>query len=71
MPTPTMGRKKIEHKVPRVPVQVPKPWADLARKLAAKNRQPMLWLILSLLAAEAERQDEERPELPWEEEGAS
>ncbi len=62
-----MGRKRDEHKVPRVPVQVPKPWADLARKLAGKNKQPMLWLILSLLAEEADRQEEERPALPWEE----
>jgi hypothetical protein len=65
----TMPRKKSEHKTPRVGVQIPKPWADLARKLAAKNRQPMLWLLLDLLAKEAAEQDEEHPPLPWEEGG--
>lgn len=63
-----MGRKKSDHKVPRVALQVPKPWADLARKLAAKNKQPMLWLVLSLLADEAAKQGEDAPPLPWEEE---
>jgi hypothetical protein len=62
----TMAKKKSEHKVPRVSVPLPKPWADLARKLAAKNKQPMLWLILSLLATEAENQKVDRPSLPWE-----
>lgn len=65
----TMGRKKTEHKTPRVGVQIPKPWADLARKLAAKNRQPMLWLLLELLSKEAERLEEDHPPLPWEEGG--
>lgn len=65
----TMGRKKTEHKTPRVGIQLPKPWADLARKLAAKKQQPMLWLLFSLLAEEAQQQGEESPPLPWEEGG--
>lgn len=62
-----MGRDPKPHKVPRIPIQMQKPWADLARKLAAKNKQPMLWLLLSLLADEADKQDMEHPPLPWEE----
>jgi hypothetical protein len=58
-----------EHKVPRVGMQVPKPFMDLARAIAKKNRQPTLWLILDLLAKEAERMDIKRPPLPWEDGG--
>lgn len=65
---PRMGRKKEEHKVPRVPVQMPKPFHDLARKMARSKKQPMLWLLLTLLAEEADREGVERPALPWEEE---
>lgn len=45
-------------------------WAKLARKLAAKQRQPMLWLLLSLLADEADRQGEDHPPLPWDTDAA-
>lgn len=59
--------KKTSHKTPRVAVQIQKPWADLARKLAAKNKQPTTWYLISLLAAAAEAQDVEIPALPWDE----
>lgn len=62
-----MARPKDEHKVPRIAVQIPKPWHDFARKMASKRKQPMLWYILALLAEDAEEQDEEHPALPWEE----
>ncbi len=54
--------------LPRTLMNVPKPWADLARKLSATRQQPMLWMILALIADEAERQEMEHPPLPWEEE---
>ncbi len=63
----TMTRKKSEHKTERVAVQMPKPWADLARKLAAKNKQPTLWFLLALVAEEAKKHKEQCPPLPWEE----
>jgi hypothetical protein len=57
------------HKAPRVAVQIPKQFADLARILAAKKQQPTLWFLLDLIAKEAEKQKIERPALPWEEGG--
>lgn len=64
-----MAKKKSssgEHKTPRVPYQIPQTWSDLARRMAAKQKQPTLWFLLSLIADEAVRQGEEVPPLPWE-----
>ncbi len=64
-----MGRKRKTdgHATPRQPVQIPVPWVKLTRSLAAKQKQPLLWYLLSLVADAAEAADMEHPPLPWEE----
>lgn len=62
-----MARPKDDHKVPRIAVQIPKPWHDFARKMASKRKQPMLWYILAVLAEDADKEGEDHPALPWEE----
>lgn len=68
-----MGRKKKtsgEHTTPRQPVQFPADWIKLARRLAAKRKQPTMWFILSLIAEAAQAEGEtELPPAPWEENG--
>jgi hypothetical protein len=60
-----MGRQK-EKREPREPVQVPKNWMSVARKLAAEAKQPLVWYLLSVLAEKAEEAEIEHPQLPWE-----
>lgn len=64
-----MGRKKLpaSQKTPRVPVQIPKPWCDVARKLAAQKKQPLVWYLMDLLAEKAKEMHIDTPPLPWEE----
>lgn len=63
---PPMGRKKIENREERVPVQIPKNWMVVARKLAADAKQPVLWFLLSCIAEKAVEAEIETPPLPWE-----
>lgn len=61
-----------KHKTERKAVQVPVPWLALARKLAAKKKQPTLWFIIALIAEAADKEGEQCPTPPWEEsEGGS
>lgn len=66
----TMPKKNSDrHKVPRVPFQIPKPFADLARRLAAKKEQPTTWYVMRLIAdAAKEAGIKDVPKFPWEEE---
>lgn len=53
---------------PRVNVGVPEPWHAVLRRLAAKNRQPVIYTIIALAKAEAERQGiTDLPLAPWDE----
>ena len=65
------GDKKTDREkrtTPRVNVGVPEPWHAIARRLAAKNRQPVIYLLIALLKAEAERQGiANLPVPPWDE----
>jgi hypothetical protein len=64
-----MGKKKPSgsHQAKRVGVNVPAEWHALARKLAADQRQPVLWYLMSLLQAEAAKKGYEVPSAPWDE----
>ncbi len=63
-----MGKsKKTDRKTPRVNVAMPEPWHAVARKLAARAKQPVLFLIISLLEkAATEAEIEDVPSTPWE-----
>ena len=67
---PDMGKKKPtggQHKTARVNVGVPEPWHAVARRLAAKRQQPVLYLLISLLQREATEQGiGDVPPPPWE-----
>ncbi len=69
---PGMGKKKPtsgKHKTARTNVGMPEQWHAVARRLAAKRQQPVTYLLIALLKAEAERLDlSELPVTPWEEE---
>ncbi len=54
-----MGKKTPDGgggRKPRVSVAVPEPWHAVMRKLAAKAKQPVLYLLIALVEAEATRQ---------------
>ena len=60
---PTGGK----HKTHRINVGVPEDWHAVLRKLAAKRQQPVVYLIISLAAAEASRLKlPDLPPTPWE-----
>lgn len=67
---PAMGKKKPtggKHKTERISVGVPERWHAVARKLAAKRQQPVLYLLIALLKDEAEKQGiPDLPQPPWE-----
>lgn len=64
-----MAKKRTggEHTTLRKPIQMPIDWYKLLHKLAAANKQPMLWYLQHLIAQVADEQGTERPKLPWEE----
>jgi hypothetical protein len=73
---PRMAKKKNEEApkkgetskpTTRVNVGVPGDWHGVMRQLAAKKRQPLLWVLLDLVAVEAEKFDLPCPPPPWEE----
>jgi hypothetical protein len=70
----TMSKKKPSgddsQRSPRTPIQLDKRWADIARKLAAANRQPVAWFLVSLIEEKAKSNlpDESLPPMPWEDE---
>jgi len=60
---PTGGK----HKTHRINVGVPFDWHAVLRKIAAKRQQPVVYAIISLAVAEAERlQITDLPPTPWE-----
>jgi hypothetical protein len=64
-----MAKKKVsgEHKTPRVNVGFPAEWHAVARKIAAKRQQPVLYTMIAMLIEEAERlQIPDVPTPPWE-----
>lgn len=65
-----MAKKRVggHHKTPRKAVQIPVTWIALARKLAVKHKQPMMWYIVSLLGEAGIKEGLELPKFPWEEE---
>lgn len=67
---PSMAKKRTggQHKTPRKPMQIPVTWLRLARKMAAKRKQPTLWFVLHLIQQAAEQEDEEVPPGPWDDE---
>jgi hypothetical protein len=66
-----MAKKKPsgEHQKKRIGVNIPMEWHALARKLAGENRQPVLWYLIALLQAEAQKKGYDAPVAPWDEEG--
>jgi hypothetical protein len=61
-------RKGGSHKTPRQPVQIPVPWIQLARQLATKHKQPMVWRLITLIGEDATREGiTNLPKYPWEE----
>lgn len=68
---PVMSRPRKQsggqHKTERVSVGIPAPWHRVMRQLAAKRRRPVVWLLIELAMAEAEREGiENLPSAPWE-----
>ncbi len=51
-----MGKKKPNNRKPRLNVSVPADWHAVMRRLAAKAKQPVLYLLIALVEAEATRQ---------------
>jgi hypothetical protein len=56
------------HKTPRTPLQINREWVAVARKLATMKKQPVSWLLVSLIADSAAQHlpDDKLPPLPWE-----
>lgn len=55
------------HKTPRQAVQIPVTWIAVARKIAIKRQQPMMWYLVSLLGDAAKKEGIELPKFPWDE----
>jgi hypothetical protein len=52
----------------RVSINLPAKWHAVIRQMVAKTRQPVTFLLISLIMAEAERLGiEDIPTPPWEE----
>jgi hypothetical protein len=64
----TPKKNPDNHKTPRTPLQLNTEWAVIARKLATLKKQPVSWLIMSLIADAAAQNmpDEKLPPLPWD-----
>lgn len=60
-----MAKNSDRHRGPRVPMQIPKQFAEVARVLAAMENQPTTWFIMSLIAKVAAEKGVECPTLPW------
>lgn len=62
-------RKGGVHKTPRQAVQIPVPWVGVARKIAIKRQQPMMWYLVALLGEAAKKEGiTDLPKFPWDEE---
>lgn len=70
---PRMAKKRPTgetRKTHRVNVGVPEEWHAVMRRLAAKRQQPVLYLLIALAKAEAEKLGvKDVPAPPWEESG--
>jgi hypothetical protein len=56
-----------KHKTPRTAVQLQTDWIQVARRLAAKRKQPTAWFLVSLIAEAAAAEGEASlPPMPWE-----
>lgn len=65
---PKKNQGESNRKTPRTNVGVPEPWHAVLRKLAAKRKQPVLYLIISLAIDEAQKEGiTDIPPAPWEE----
>lgn len=72
---PRMAKQKPtggKHKTPRTNVGMPEQWHAVARKLAAKTKQPVTYLLIALLEREAKEQGiTDLPQPPWEAEDSA
>lgn len=60
-------RKGGQHKTPRQPIQFPKDWLAIVRQMAERRRQPMLWVLISLVEQGAKADKiTPLPPMPWE-----
>lgn len=67
--TKSMAKRKSGlHKTKRTAVFIPTPWSAIARKMAVKKQQPLMWHIVSLIGEAAKQEGLELPPYPWEEE---
>lgn len=57
-----------KHTTPRQAVQMPSDWIAVAKQLAAKKQQPVMWYIVSAIGEAAEKAGIDVPKYPWEEE---
>lgn len=57
-----------KHSTPRKPVQFPEEWLAVAKKVAAKQKMPVVWLMIELLKERAEKLaiEGEMPPVPWD-----
>jgi hypothetical protein len=63
------GKNSGKHVTKRVAVAIPEAWHSVMRQLAAKKRQPVVWHIIELAMAEANKLGIPCPPPPWEAEG--
>lgn len=56
-----------KHTTKRINMGVPEDWHAFFRQLAAKRKQPVLWVFLELGAIEGEKYGLTAPPLPWNE----
>jgi hypothetical protein len=63
-PRPSGGK----HSTPRKPVQFPADWLAVTKKVAAKQKMPVVWLLIELVKERAEKLSIEgdMPPVPWE-----
>ncbi len=56
-----------KHVTPRVNMGIPEPWHAIMRRIAAKKRQPAIYVLIEMLAAEAPKHGiTDLPSAPWE-----
>jgi hypothetical protein len=61
--------KKVsgKHSAPRKAVQLPEEWLKVAKEMASDRPMPVVWLLVELVKAEAERQGrKDLPPTPWD-----
>jgi hypothetical protein len=69
MAKPRKTKPEPPRKTPRINVGIPADWHAIARRVAAKRRQPVLFMLITAIQREAEQEGISNfPPAPWGEE---